>query len=504
MPRDPLYNEQPKSAASLQDMAFSRLGVYIAMMYPRYDFAPHHKLICRALERVERGECHRLIISVPPRHGKSYLCSEFFPSWYIGRNPEKSIIAASYGADLAEDFGRKVRNLMMSDEWKAVFPQAHIDPAAKSAARIAMKEGGNYYAVGVGGATTGRGANVLLIDDPVKGREEADSETIRRRIKDWYRAVAYTRLMKGGAIVIIMTRWHEDDLAGWCITEQDHENWELLTLPAIAEEGDVLGREVGEALWPARYNKDQLERIRQTVGTREWNALYMQRPAPEEGVYFQRDWFRFYDALPPYLNYYGASDYAVTEDKGDYTVHVICGVDKEDNVYLVDMWRDRTTAMGWMDSLVHFIRFYHPQVWAEETGVILRSLDPIIRKRLDEERLYSTTRKQFSSSTDKPTRARSLQARLEMGKLFFPNPKNIAWVDTLIHEFLSFPAGTHDDIVDAMSLLIRLLIYMQEAREPKQKETWMQRLGRMKRNEWPVSELFKQHFKTRKARRRHM
>ena len=484
------------------DEAFTYLPVYIAMQYPHYVFAKHHKLICNALQRVERGDCTRLIISMPPRHGKSMLCSEFFPAWYLGRNPDKSIITATYGAELSEDFGRKVRNQLLTEEWKTTFKNAHLDTSAKSAQRFSMKEGGAYYAVGVGGATTGRGAHVFLIDDPVKDRESADSETIRRKIKDWYKSVAYTRLMQGGAVIIIMTRWHEDDLAGWCLNEQVHEQWELLSLPAIAEEkNDILGRKQGEALWPERFNEERLEAIRSTVGTREWNALYMQRPAPEEGVYFKKEWFKYYSMLPPYLNYYGGSDYAVTEEGGDYTVHIIVGVDKEDNVYVVDLWREQTTAMGWMDALIRLVKFYKPQIWAEEQGVILKSLDPIIRKRFEEERIYSTIRKQFSSSSDKATRARSLQARMEMGKVYFPHRSKVGWVENFEAELLSFPAAAHDDQVDALALIMRMLVYMQEAQEPQKKPTFMDKLNKAKQNKWLVKDLFNAHFKAVKKRR---
>ena len=482
------------------DCASYSLGSYIGLQWPRYEFGAHHKAIIRALTRVERGEISRLIVSMPPRHGKSMLVSEFFPAWYLGRNPDKSIITSSYAAELAEDFGRKVRNQLLGEEWRKTFPSAHIDPSSTSSSRFGLREGGSYYAVGVGGATTGRGAHVFLIDDPVKDREQAESETIRRKVKDWYRSVAYTRLMPHGAVIIVMTRWHEDDLAGWCLAEQEHENWDLLSLPAIAEGGDVLGRKAGDALWPDRYPLERLEEIRQTVGPREWTALYQQRPAPDEGAYFKRDWFQTYDTLPPHLNYYGASDYAVTADGGDYTVHVVCGVDSDDNVYLVDLWRGQTDALEWINAWAQMVRVYRPQIWAEESGVILKSLDPIIRKRMAEDRLYGTYRQQFSSAADKPTRARSLQARMQMGKVFFPAPSRVAWMADLLAEMLSFPAGKHDDQVDALALCGRLLAHMQRAREPKAKPTLQQQLDNAQRP-WTARELFDKHLAAARRKR---
>lgn len=439
-------------------MARTCLRSYVAMQFPKYVFGEHHKVICDALERVERGECKRLMIFMPPRHGKSMLVSEYFPAWFLGRNPTKKMIAASYNADLASDFGRKVRNQLLDMTWKTVFPGSEVEGGSAAADRVNLVGGGSYFAVGVGGAVTGRGADILLIDDPIKGREEADSETYRRKIKDWYASTAYTRLMPGGAIIIVLTRWHEDDLAGWCLTEQQHENWEVLSLPAVATQHDCIGRFPGDALWPEFYPLDRLDAIRMTIGPREWNALYQQRPVPDEGAFFKREWFQYWTELPRFgLHYYGASDYAVTEGKGDYTVHIVGAVDDDDNVYVIDMWRGQTTSLEWIEAFVGMLRLWKPEVWGEEAGVIMRSVGPLIEQRLRENRLYSTTRKQFASVNDKPSRARTLQARLEMGKVFLPAADDKPWVTELISEMLTFPAGKHDDQVDALALLCRVI-----------------------------------------------
>lgn len=443
------------------DYAFSLLRSYVAIQYPRYVFGAHHLLICDALERVERGECKRLMIFMPPRHGKSMLVSEYFPAWYLGRNPANKVIAASYNAELAQDFGRKVRNQLKDAAWQAVFPGAHIDQSSAAADRINLMEGGSYFAVGVGGAVTGRGADLMLIDDPIKGREEADSETYRRKLKDWYASTAYTRLMPGGAVIMVLTRWHEDDLAGWCLAEHEHEGWEVLSLPALATEYDRLGRMPGDALWPEYYPAARLEEIRRTIGAREWNALYQQRPVPDDGAYFKRDWFRYYDRLPDSthgrLRYYGASDYAVTEGGGDYTVHLVGAVDEDDNLYLVDMWRGQTSSLDWIEAFLGMLRLWRPEVWGEESGVIMRSVGPLIEQRLREQRIYGTTRRQMPSVSDKASRARTLQARLEMGKVWLPADTSKLWVTELIQEMLTFPAGKHDDQVDALSLLCRVV-----------------------------------------------
>ena len=235
----------------------------------------------------------------------------------------------------------------------------------------------------------------------------------------------------------------------------------MLSLPALAEAGDLLGRRPGQALWPAFYPESRLQEIRRTIGPREWQALYQQRPAPEEGAYFQRDWFRTYAEVPEALRRemrcFGASDYAVTDGGGDYTVHLVAGVDRQDNIWLLDMWRGQSTSLAWVEALVGMIRLWRPQVWAEEAGVIEKSVGPLIEKRLQEERLYCTSRRAFASAADKPSRARTLQARMQMGKVLFPEPAGTPWAADLLAEMLAFPAGKHDDMVDALSLLCRML-----------------------------------------------
>ena len=209
--------------------------------------AHHHGIICTALEAVERGECNRLMIFCPPRHTKSELASRRFPSWYIGRHPDRQLIGASYNGALASDFGRAVRNISASPEYSQLFPDCELAADSRAANRWNTEVGGAYVAAGVGTAITGRGAHLALIDDPVKDRSDADSQTVRDHTWNWYTNVLYTRLMPGAAIVLIMTRWHEDDLAGRLLEQQDEggEAWEVINLPALGEGNDW--RAEGEA-----------------------------------------------------------------------------------------------------------------------------------------------------------------------------------------------------------------------------------------------------------------
>ena len=681
-------------------------------------------MIAEKLEAIERGEIDRLMINMPPRHGKSELASRRFPAYFLGRHPEKSIIAASYNSDLATDFGRQVRNIVAQREFGHLFPMKLAEDS-RAANRWNTDAGGSYVAAGVGTAITGRGANVLLIDDPLKDREEADSENQREKIWDWYTSTAYTRLAPKGAVIVIQcmsgdtpvlmatgyakplrdvrpgdeiatydngkvstsfvrnwsnngpdcvyeirmksgitvkanarhpflvstddgeqwlrtaslkpghailraiggsgaalnasskaaksrrdakgcatsiianfvgaqvidrlrsildqgatrissiatgllsqsmseflqnkaafvpcassllvpatlapigitssalttattarwfadcsattatslwatekhlkclkpqldtyeivkdevleivdagvedvfdiqvdrtenfisnglvshnTRWHEDDLSGRLLAEQSKggDRWEVLDLPAITSNGT--------ALWPEFYPLDALNRIKSVLPPRDWSALYQQRPAPEEGAYYKRDWWRYYDTKPAQLRIYGASDYAVTDGDGDYTVHLVAGVDPDDNIYVLDVWRGQTNSDVWINVWLDLVKQHKPLMWVEEQGQILKSIGPFLDKRMREERVYCR-REQVASASDKPTRSRSIQARTAMGKVYLPS--KAPWLAEFTSELLSFPAGKHDDQVDAFGLIGRMLDELIPATVPK-------------------------------------
>ncbi len=264
--------------------AHDDLITYARLQWPNFACARHHRLIADKLMAVERGEIRRLMLFVPPRHGKSLLASTFFPAWFLGRNPSRFVIATSYAQELAEDFGREVRNQLTDDLHRRVFPAcAGARTDSKSARRFHTGAGGVYFAVGIGGPITGRGAHVLLIDDPIKGHEEAESDLVRERHKKWYASVAYPRLMPGGAVVVIQTRWHRDDLAGWLLREHAEEGWDVVSLPAIDD--------AGAALWADQYPLERLQEIRRAVGARVWSSLYQQRPLPpDEAGRFREEW----------------------------------------------------------------------------------------------------------------------------------------------------------------------------------------------------------------------
>lgn len=406
---------------------------------PDYQRAAHHEMIAERLEAVERGDTDRLMIFMPPRHGKSELASKRFPAWCLGRDPKRQIIAASYNSDLANDFGRNVRNLVAEPEFGQVFPGVSLATDSAAANRMNTNHGGAYVAAGVGTAVTGRGAHIALIDDPFKDREEADSERRRELVWDWYRSTLYTRLMPGGAIVLIQTRWHEDDLAGRLL-EQERGQWEVLELPALHPERG--------ALWPEWYPVEALERIKATIGPREWSALYQQQPQPDEGTFFQREWFKTWEKLPE-VRCYGTSDYAVTDGGGDYTVHTVWGINGQGDVYRVEQWKGQTASDQWIERKLDLIAKHKPLAWFGEGGVIQKAVEPMLKRRMRERNVHCRL-EWLPSVHDKPTRARSFQAMAATGRVHFEAGADLS-------EFLVFPAGKHDDEVDTASLIGRAI-----------------------------------------------
>ena len=433
------------AACGLSLAAFARAN------WSGYRAAAHHRAIADHLGRVARGECKRLMIFMPPRHGKSMLASEFFPAWYLGRNPSHQVIAATYAQGLADDFGRKVRNIVAGDAHRAIFPGSGLADDSQAANRFHLGQRGAYFAVGAGGPITGRGADLLLIDDPIKGREDAESETMRQRLKDWYTSVARTRMMPGGAIVVIQTRWHEDDLAGWLLRDHAHEGWEVLNLPALAEPGDPIDRAEGAALWPAAYPLAELETIRKAVGPRDWASLYQQRPAAMEGAIFRREHWRYFDppvdeprALCQALGVFRVIQAWDTAFKAgeanDYSVGVTLGV-SANRYHLLDVWRARVEFPELRQAVVA-----QHQKWGSHAVLVENAASG---QSLIQE-LQRNTRiplQAIRADRDKVSRAHAVTATHAAGLVWLPNGAH--WVADFVDEMASFPAAPHDDQVDA-------------------------------------------------------
>jgi predicted phage terminase large subunit-like protein len=415
--------------------------------------ARHHQLLLKELEAISDGSNDRLMVFMPPGSAKSTYGSMLFPPWYMSQHPDHMVIAASHTHELAARWGRKCRNLVSEYSHGLGIALAEGDSAAD---RWSLAAGGEYFAAGVGGSVTGRRADLVVIDDPVRSREDADSETIREKTADWYRSDLLTRLKPGGRVVIIQTRWHEDDLSGRLLDamRKGGDQWRVISLPALAGMDDPLGREPGDALWPEWEDADALKRKRAALLPREWSALYQQNPVPEDGDYFKADWIKRYEVAPKDLRIVGGSDYAVTSDGGDYTVHLVVGMDTERRPYVLDMWRGQTSSDVWVDAWCDLVTQWKPIEWGEEKGQINAGVGPFLVRRAIERKAY-TYRRGFASRTDKAIRAQSIRGRMAQLGLYVPTDR--PWASDLISELLQFPAGKHDDQVDALSLIGQLL-----------------------------------------------
>lgn len=458
-----------------RDLAQESLIDFARYTFRGYRPAEHHRLIAEKLEAVERGETKRLMIFMPPRHGKSELASVRFPAWFLGRNPERSIIAASYNSDLASDFGYKVREVVRSRYFSNVFDFG-LSADSQAAGRWRTDAGGSYAAAGVGTAVTGRGADVFLIDDPFKDREAADSEINREKVWRWYTSTAYTRLEgdlthedledddiwlefedqveRGdvepfeGAIVLIQTRWHEDGLAGRLLEKEADgtgDHWDKLILPAIDEEDN--------ALWPQKFSLQRLRKIEAAIGERDWSALYQQQPSPDDGTFFKREWFRRHKAVPHNVSRYLCSDYAVTEDSGDFTEHGMFAIAPDNTIYVEDWWAGQTSSDVWIEQKLDLVEKYKPFCVFGEAGVIQKAVEPMLKRRMNERETFCRM-EWVPSIHDKPTRARAFQARAAMGHVSLPEgPIG----DRILNQLLSFPAGKHDDAVDVCGIMGRVI-----------------------------------------------
>lgn len=481
-----------------RELARRKLIHFVKRRNPKYIAGWVHEDICERLDKfsqdVAAGLSPRLMLFMPPRHGKSKLCSEEFPAKHLGSYPDHQIISSSYAETLALDFSRKVQEIIESEDFELLFEDCRLKEDSRSIERWSTTKQGAYTAAGVGGPITGRGAHVLIIDDPVKNREEAESPTKRQAIKDWYTSTAYSRLMPGGGVLIIQTRWHDDDLAGWLTAmmqeaekqlaetgewPDDADRWEIVKYPAIAIE-DEQYRNKGDALHPARYPLSALRKIKRTVGDRDWNALYQQNPVPDTGEYFTKDMIRTYEgAAPTGISIISAGDLAISKaDYANYTVFVTVGVDEKDDLYVLDARRGKWDSDGIINELVNVYRTWRPQLIGIESTHIEQAIGPFLEKRIREEKLWGMAIEPLiPGKRDKQLRARPIQGRMRQGKVLFP--KGAPWMEWLQNELLRFPSSPMDDGVDAMAWIGQMLNMVQYTAPPKQKlKSWKDRLAK--------------------------
>lgn len=488
-----------------RELAKRHLLAFILHFEPQYEAGWFHKVLAeelmRFLEDVVAGLSPRLILTVPPRHGKSMQASQYFPAFALGNHPHLEFINCSYAQSLQMDFSRKIQEIVRSQEFKLLFDGLKIMKNNESVERwgLADKEdkrtGGGVLAAGVGGPITGRGAHVLLIDDPVKNREEAESATVREATKAWYSSTAYTRLAPGGGVLVIQTRWHDDDLAGWLINEMmdaekemretgewpdDADRWRHLDFPAIAT-NDEKYRKAGEALHPERYPLKALKKIKRTLAPRDWAALYQQNPQVEEGAYFSANMIRYYKSNPPkYMDIYAVGDLAISKkEQADYTVFMVAGVDQNGDIYMLEERRGRWNAEEIISIMFEIHDRWKPRRFGLEKGHISMTLDSLLQRRIKETKRYSLVVEVLPpGKADKELRARSFQGLMALGKVYWP--EGALWVDAHLNELLRFPNGVNDDRVDADAWLGKMLAdqpYIGTGRPREKSKSWRKKLA---------------------------
>ena len=426
----------------------------------------HHRLLCDTLQEVMDTHGGRAIILMPPGSAKSTYASVVAPVYAMGRKPRQEIILASYGDDLAIEHSRKARQIANSPRFRDIFGMGL--GALKADSKWSLENESAYMAAGLISGITGFRADGIVIDDPIKGREAAESQTIRDKIWNEYLDSVRSRLKPGGWRVLMLTRWHEDDPAGrilpkgWAgesgkIMGQDGHIWIVLCLPAIADRSDdPIGRQIGEGLWPEWFGQGHWEEFK--FPPRSWLSLYQQKPTSEQGTFFKREWFepQRYDVAPAQneLSIYLTGDFAVTESDGDFTELGVWGVDHMDNVYALDWWYGQETAATWIEALLDRVDRFKPIWFVGETGPIKRAVEPYLQKAMTDRRLYVACEWLPHGAANKEANARSFQALASVGKVRFPRT---AWAEHVIDQLLRFPSGRHDDAVDACSLFGRQL-----------------------------------------------
>ena len=483
-------------------LARRRLLPFVSRFVPNYQAGWVHKDICQRLEKfsqdVRDGKSPRLMLFVPPRHGKSEIASIRFPAWHLGHNPRHEIMVCSYSASLSMGFSRKVREMLRDKSYHHVFKDTKLNPDSQSVESWLTTEGGGYMAAGVGGAITGKGAHILLIDDPIKNFEEADSAVTRESIWNWWTTTAYTRLAPGGGVLVIQTRWHQDDLSGRLVTQMEdaisageahYDDWEIIRYPAIADNDEPYRKE-GEALHSDRYPLEALLRIKASVNPRDWAALYQQTPTLDEGAYFRRDFFKYWGEgetdkqKPELLTIYQTWDLALgKKEANDFTAAITFGVDVDENIFILDLKHARWDAMEIVENMIDWYELWSPVATGIERTHMQMAIGPFLNKRIRERKAYGMyIHEQLPGRRDKELRARSMQGRLAQGKVYFP--RSAPWLHKFELELLQFPAGAHDDMVDVFGYAGLLLdeLIAPSIQIPPKKPSWRDNLERFVRS----------------------
>lgn len=469
----------------------------------RYSAQIHHRAIADALERIEQGKLQFVILCAPPRHGKSQMTTVFMPAHILGRDPYANVIVGCYNDILARGFGRKIRAVVQNPTFGEIFPGVELAKGGKASDFMATPEDGMIACVGRGGTTTGRGADFFIVDDPFKDRREAKSPTMRDEVWDWYQDVVSTRLMSDtGVIILMMTRWHEDDIIGRLTdpenahyNEEEAARWHIINMPALAEEDDPLGRAPGEALWEAKFGREWLNQFRRK-NPMGFEALYQQKPTPDDGDYFKAGMFVTYARpaeRPKHLRMFAASDHAVkAKQKSDKTCIVIAGVDREGVIWVVDIIWKRIDTASQVDEMLRAQETHKPVRWWSGKDHITGSIGPFLYREMRKRKIFIPLT-ELPDKEDKVQKAQPMIALMTGKQLRFPAYHPL--YASAKAEMLKFDNGAHDDFVDAMSCLGRGLERILRASAPREKtkeyETgtygWIKAAARRAQNDNNVS-----------------
>ena len=447
--REILALEQAKKTLSIRELAQDNFMVFVKHVYEGFIEGSHHKQVAKQFERLAVNPGSRIIVNMPPRHTKSEFASYLLPAWLIGKNPELKIIQTTHTAELAVRFGRKVRNLMELEIYREIFPEVDLRADSKAAGRWETGQGGEYFAAGVGGAITGRGADLLIIDDP-HSEQDALSETAMENAYEWYTSGPRQRLQPGGSIVVVMTRWSLKDLTGKLIRAQANDvmsdQWDIIEFPAILPSDNVL--------WPEFWKKDELLRVKASLSLGKWNAQWQQNPTAEEGAIIKKEWWNKWEKkeIPPVSYIMQSYDTAFSKkETADYSAITTWGVfqPKEsgpDNLILMDAKRGRWDFPELKAKALEEYQYWEPDMVLIEAKASGTPLTDELRTMGIPVVNYTPSR-----GRDKHTRMHMVAPIFESGRVWAPEKK---FSEEVIDECAAFPNGEHDDFCDSMSMAL--------------------------------------------------
>jgi len=440
-------------AAAYQDAILREQGqvdfmVFVQAMWPGFIHGAHHALMASKFEEIAEGKIKRLIINMPPRHTKSEFASYLLPAWYLGKFPNKKIIQCSNTAELAVGFGRKVRNLVDGERYSKVFPNVALRSDSKAAGRWSTNGNGEYFAIGVGGTVTGKGADLLIIDDPHSEQEAAlaaSDPAVFDKVYEWYTSGPRQRLQPGGSIVVVMTRWSKRDLTGkicQAMVDRDGDEWEIISLPAIKRNE--------KPLWPEFWSFEELNKLRIELPLSKWQAQYQQDPTSEEGALVKREWWRVWDQPnPPPCSYIIQSwDTAFTKsERADYSACTTWGIfylnenEQDPNIILLDAFKERMEFPTLKERAFDMYKEWQPDSFIVEAKASGAPLIFELRRMGIPVQEFTPTR-----GNDKISRVNSVSDLFASGKVWAPRKR---WAEEVVEELASFPNSDHDDLVDS-------------------------------------------------------